>query len=79
MSRYGVPNFRTVTEPAMLESVPIGRWTLLAEIELLEDLLRDTRQLAGEDDVEAVREIALSRALALRRQAFRAGFAAVDQ
>ncbi len=58
-------------------SAPIemtARWALLAEIEMLEELLRESRICAGEDDAEAVQAIALSRALALRRQALRAGF-----
>lgn len=73
MAGYGVAiDMQTMESDMLTESPAAGRWTLLAEIELLEDLLRDTRQFAGDDDAEAVREIALSRALALRRQAFRA-------
>jgi hypothetical protein len=61
--------------PAAIEIT--AHWALLTEIEMLEELLRECLHSASEDDAEAVQAIALSRALALRRQALRAGFAAV--
>lgn len=46
-------------------------WSLLTDIELLEELLAEHGGLFDADDALAIREVALSRALQRRRAAWR--------
>lgn len=50
-------------------------WSLLNDIELLEELLAESRGFRDADDALAAHEIALSRALRRRRAQWRAGTA----
>jgi hypothetical protein len=53
-------------------------WGLMTEIEALEELLADARQLGEDDDALALQANSLRQVLCLRRRALRAGPGAVD-
>lgn len=51
----------------------LAHWQLLAEIEMLEELIAENRQSGDADDELAVHAVSLARALQLRRRALRTG------
>ncbi len=59
------------------DAVAEMHWGLMAEIEALEELLADTRQLGEDDDALALHANSLRQALYQRRRALRAGPGAV--
>lgn len=65
---------RTAGENAVAEM----HWGLMTEIEALEELLADARQLGEDDDALALQANSLRQVLCLRRRALRAGPRAVD-
>jgi hypothetical protein len=61
------------------DAVAEMHWGLMTEIEALEELIADARQLGEDDDALALHANSLSQALRQRRRALRAGLSAVDQ